>query len=121
MADILNKQKQFLVEAISEAKRKEFSRIKRIQNTTSKSDLKQLSIRFEKERSDDQARIQHLTHDLTALKEKVQNGDLQKVSDYRLGKPSTERATDRERPNRFAGIEDYDQIVSGVLANIKVA
>ncbi len=112
MTEIILKQKQFLVDAISDAKRKEFQRLKRMQNVTSKSEIKSLTERFNKERLIDQNRIEHLSHDLAVVKDKMKSGDLQKVNEYRSGQSRSERATDREMPNRFEGIENYDQIVS---------
>ncbi len=107
MSEILNKQKQFLIESISEAKSKEYQRLKRLQNVTSKSEKNMLVARYEKERVLDQAKIQYLSNDLIALKEKVSNGDMQQVKDNREGRVT--RTIDMH--NRFAGIEDHNQIV----------
>ncbi len=107
MSEILNKQKLFLIESISEAKTKEFQRLKRLQNVTSKGEKSMLVARYEKERVLDQAKIQYLSNDLIALKEKVSNGDMQQVKDNREGRIT--RTIDTH--NRFAGIEDHNQIV----------
>lgn len=114
MTEILSKQKQFLIESISEAKTKEFQRLKRLQNVTSKSEKHMLVARFEKERIIDQTKIQHLSSDLLALKEKVSNGDMQQVKEHREGRTTT-RTIDTH--NRFAGIEDHNQIVRISIIN----
>ena len=69
-------------------------------------------VRYEKERLQDQLKIQNLTEDFKLLKNKHQNGELEQLAENR----STEKANgrkddDKSRINRFAGLEIRDQMV----------
>lgn len=111
MSNVLERQKEFLKIAISEARKKEYVRIKKIQNTASQSKRDALNARFENERQIDQNKIKQLSEELEVIKQKVSSGDLQKLNETRSEIPAHLRKMDKHKPNRFAGVEDYDDIV----------
>ena len=121
--EVLERQKQFLKVAIGEARQREFTRIKKLQNITSQAQRDVLDARFEAERALDQSRIQNLTQEFEVMKSKVGSGDLQSWGALRAEVPQHLRKMNKHQPYRFAGVENYEQIVSnsmlfeGILIN----
>lgn len=72
-----------------------------------------LLARFEKERQQDQNKIMNLTEEYRILKSKFQSGELQSLAETRQnsGKNSSRRDDERMKLNRFAGLEQRDQLV----------
>lgn len=112
MEETLERQKGFLKQAIGEARKKEYHRIKKLQNSKSKAERDILCARFENERIIDQNKISHLSQELDVMKAKTLNGDLSNLNMFRDTIPKHLRAMDKHKANRFAGIEDYEGIVS---------
>lgn len=76
-----------------------------------------LLVRYEKERLQDQMKIQNLTEDFKLLKIKLKNGELQQLAETRSSEKansSCRKEDDKSRVNRFAGLENRDQMV-GIL------
>lgn len=112
MDETLERQKFFLKKAIGEARKKEYIRIKKLQNTKSKAERDALFTRFENERVIDQNRISHLSQEFDVMKAKTSNGELQALNSFRDTIPKHLRAMDKHQAYRFAGVETYEGIVS---------
>jgi len=73
--------------------------------------------RYEKERYHDQLKINNLTEEFRLLKTKYKNGELQELVEHRMNPEeraqSSRRSKEEERNkiNRFAGLESRDQMV----------
>ena len=71
-------------------------------------------MRYEKERLQDQMKVQNLTEDFKLLKIKHQNGELHQLAENRSlekANSSSRKDDDKNRINRFAGLENRDQMV----------
>ena len=71
-------------------------------------------MRYEKERLQDQMKIQNLTEDFKILKIKHQNGELHQLAEKRSSEKAnsiSRKEDDKSRVNRFAGLENRDQMV----------
>ncbi len=72
-------------------------------------------MRYEKERMQDQLKIKNLTEDFKLLKIKHLNGELQQLaekrSDAEKANNSSGKDDERLKLNRFAGLENRDQMV----------
>lgn len=112
MDETLERQKVFLKQAIGEARKKEYLRIKKLQNTKSKSERDLLFQRFENERLIDQNKITYLSQELDVMKTKAVSGDLHELNSFRETIPKHLRAMDKHKPNKFAGVETYEGTVS---------
>jgi hypothetical protein len=103
-ADILNRQKKTLVDAIHEADHAELKRVQRLFDTP-KENKAALEARFEIDRNNDQERIKHLMFDLKVLKEKTQNGELPRLLSARSYPSKGGNNDGIPKVNRFAGCE----------------
>lgn len=74
--EIVETQKKNLVAAINEASRAEEKRIQKLELVKSQSRKAELEVRFERERIEDQTKIQNLSKDLKSIREAVKSGTL---------------------------------------------
>mmetsp|Transcript_13315 Transcript_13315/g.18267 ORF Transcript_13315/g.18267 Transcript_13315/m.18267 type:complete len:228 (-) Transcript_13315:159-842(-) len=118
MAEILEKSGKGLLECIKEMEQREEHRINRLQKLTSAVNERGILLkRYEKERYQDQLKISNLTEEFRLLKTKFKNGELQELVQHRMNPEeraqSSRRNKDEERNklNRFAGLENRDQML----------
>lgn len=111
---IIQHQKQALIDTIKEAQKKEIQRLKRLSIAT-KTEVKQLSDRYDRERHLEQEKIEHLRADLMTLHKKRSEGTLNIAADerreaqkelYRLNNTQYQTAV-----SRFFGLESLEDVL----------
>eukprot|EP01038_Epipyxis_sp_PR26KG_P008370 gene8370-11325_t len=110
MSDTISRQKEFLLDAINEAKLMEKKRLHKLDNVKSYSQKEALLLRFERERIADQTKIEQLTNDLLVLKQKDVSGELASLKRVTIGKEEQLKMSD-QLPNRFARLENHNQML----------
>lgn len=114
MADIIKKQKQSLVQSIKDAEKSEINRMKRLALVTTSGEKSVLLRRYEKERQNDQERIENLSKDFFTLQQKLVSGDLGQLQEQRSSvtqHTTTTHRTDGSNKNRFVGLESHNDII----------
>ena len=112
----LERQKQFLVDAINDAKKAELGRLKQIDLIKDVGLRQKQMKRYEFDRMKTQERIADLSDEYEAMQAKMASGELQAVKDAHrraaAADGSSESGGFKELKNRFAGFETRDKMVS---------
>jgi uncharacterized protein YwqG len=111
----LEKQKGCLVSYIKEAEGREKDRLKRLVNVKSNAEHKHYLERFQKERLQEQRRIEHLTNDFFTLQKKFERGELELIQEERIHSGRKKEVDSEFQPNRFVGLEDRDGQVLNII------
>jgi hypothetical protein len=118
MTDIVKKQKEALVAVIKESQKKEVKRLERLSQVKEAKDHELLEKRFNEERQREQERIENLTKDYQAVKERHQQGALSHMLDAReefkknYTKSLSSLGSQSTKSSRFTGLETHEDVVS---------